>query len=100
RGLVGLGCRARDDVPTPEEEERVSGRVGVAIVGASGYAARELIRILLAHPRVTITAATSRQEESPRLDALHPSLARRTHLACEPFDAGRIADRAGFAFLA
>jgi N-acetyl-gamma-glutamyl-phosphate reductase len=75
-------------------------KLGVAIVGASGYAARELIRILLDHPGVTITAATSRQDESPRLTALHPSLARRIELACEAFDADRIAERASFAFLA
>lgn len=75
-------------------------KTGVAIVGASGYAARELIRILLAHPGVTITAATSRQDESPRLDELHPSLAGRIDLACEGFDARRIAERAGVAFLA
>ncbi len=73
---------------------------GVAIVGASGYAARELINILLNHPDVRIAAATSRQDESPRLDALHPSLARRIDLNCEPFDAARIAERASFAFLA
>jgi N-acetyl-gamma-glutamyl-phosphate reductase len=73
---------------------------GVAIVGASGYAARELINILLGHPRVRIAVATSRQDEAPRLDALHPSLARRIDLACEPFDADRIAERASFAFLA
>jgi N-acetyl-gamma-glutamyl-phosphate reductase len=72
----------------------------VAIVGASGYAALELIRILLHHPRVKIAAATSRQDESPRLEALHPSLARRIDLTCEPFDAARIAERASFAFLA
>jgi N-acetyl-gamma-glutamyl-phosphate reductase len=72
----------------------------VAIVGASGYAARELIRLLLNHPRVKIAAATSRQDESPRLDALHPGLARRIDLTCEPFDAARIAERASFAFLA
>ena len=77
----------------------MSGQVGVAIVGASGYAARELIRILLNHPRVRITVATSRQDEAPRLDALHPSLTRRIDLACEPFDADRIAERASFAFL-
>ena len=74
--------------------------IGVAIVGASGYAARELIRILLNHPRARITAATSRQDEAPRLDALHPSLTRRIDLACEPFDADRIAETATFAFLA
>ena len=75
-------------------------KIGVAIVGASGYAARELIDILLSHPQARITVATSRQNELPRLDALHPSLARRIDLACEPFDADRIAERASFAFLA
>ncbi|MFI5457460.1 MAG: N-acetyl-gamma-glutamyl-phosphate reductase [Isosphaerales bacterium] len=74
--------------------------IGVAIVGASGYAARELIRILLGHPHVRITAATSRQDESQRLEALHPSLARRIELKCEVFDADRIAGRASYALLA
>ena len=75
-------------------------QVGVAVVGASGYAARELIQILLKHPQVKITAATSRKDEAPRLDALHPSLTGRIDLACEVFDADRIAERARFAFLA
>ena len=66
---------------------------GVAIVGASGYASRELIRILLNHPGAEIRVATSRQDESPRVDALHPSLAGRIDLACEPFDADRLAER-------
>lgn len=74
--------------------------IGVAIVGASGYASRELIRILLNHPGVTITAATSRSDEAPRLDNLHPSLAGRIDLACEPFDADRIAEKARAVFLA
>ena len=72
---------------------------GVAIVGASGYAARELIRILLNHPGAKITAATSRSDEAPRLDALHPSLAGRIDLACRPFDADRVAEVASVAFL-
>jgi N-acetyl-gamma-glutamyl-phosphate reductase len=78
----------------------VTTKIDVAIVGASGYAARELIRILLGHPQVRITAATSRQDESLRLESLHPSLARRIELKCEVFDADRIADRASYAFLA
>jgi N-acetyl-gamma-glutamyl-phosphate reductase len=72
----------------------------VAIVGASGYAALELIRILLRHPAAKVTIATSRQEETPRLDALHPSLAHRINLACEVFDADRVAEAASVAFLA
>jgi N-acetyl-gamma-glutamyl-phosphate reductase len=72
----------------------------VAVVGASGYAARELLQILLKHPHARVTVATSRQDEAPRLDALHPSLSRRTDLVCELFDADRVAERASFAFLA
>ncbi|HWE38536.1 MAG TPA: N-acetyl-gamma-glutamyl-phosphate reductase [Isosphaeraceae bacterium] len=72
----------------------------VAIVGASGYAALELIRILLRHPGARITLATSRQDEAPRLDALHPSLSGRIDLACTAFDADRLAEKAGVAFLA
>jgi N-acetyl-gamma-glutamyl-phosphate reductase len=78
----------------------VTTKIGVAIVGASGYAARELIGILLNHPHVQITAATSRQDEAPSLASLHPSLARRIDLTCEAFDATRIAQRASYAFLA
>jgi N-acetyl-gamma-glutamyl-phosphate reductase len=78
----------------------VKTKFGVAIVGASGYSARELIRILLNHPLVEITAATSRQDEAPRLESLHPILARRIDLTCEVFDADRVAQRASYAFLA
>src|SRR5271165_4517308 len=78
----------------------MAAKTSVAIIGASGYAARELIRILLNHPHVTITVATSRQDEAPRLDALHPSLARRIDLTCDVFDADRVSDRASLAFLA
>ena len=74
-------------------------KTGVAIVGASGYGSRELIKILLNHPGASINVATSRSDEAPRVDALHPSLAGRIHLACEPFDADRIAASASFAFL-
>ncbi len=78
----------------------MSTKIGVAIVGASGYAARELIQILLHHPHVEITAATSRQDEAPKLASLHPSLTRRIDLTCQPFDADRIAQQASYAFLA
>jgi N-acetyl-gamma-glutamyl-phosphate reductase len=72
----------------------------VAIVGASGYTARELVQILLRHPGARIRVATSRSDEAPRLDALHPSLAGRIDLACQPFDADRVAEAARVAFLA
>ena len=72
----------------------------VAIVGASGYTARELILLLLRHPGVRINAATSRQDDAPRLDAIHPMLDGRIDLACTTFEPDRLAERASVAFLA
>src|SRR5262245_5438896 len=60
--------------------------VKVAIVGGSGYTAAELIKILLRHPGVKIEAVTSRQEGTPLVSDLHPSLTGRIDLRCEPFD--------------
>ncbi len=57
----------------------------VAILGGSGYTALELIRILLRHPAVELVAVTSRQEGTPLVSELHPSLSGRLDLRCEPF---------------
>ncbi len=58
----------------------------VAILGGSGYTAAELIKILLRHPNARIEAVTSRQEGTPAIAELHPSLFGRIDLNCEPFD--------------
>ena len=60
--------------------------IKIAILGGSGYTALELIHLLLRHPEVEIIAITSRQEGSPRLDEIHPSLAGRLDLRLEPLD--------------
>jgi len=65
----------------------------IAILGGSGYTAAELIKILLRHPGVEITAVTSRQEVTPLVAELHPSLTGRLDLRCEPFDADRLVSR-------
>jgi N-acetyl-gamma-glutamyl-phosphate reductase len=64
--------------------------IKVAILGGSGYTALELMKILLRHPAVEITAVASRQEgkDGPPLVAeLHPVLATRIDLRCETYDA-------------
>lgn len=58
----------------------------VAILGASGYGALELIKILLRHPNAEIVAVTSRDAGEPHISAVHPSLTNRLDLNCEPFD--------------
>jgi len=51
---------------------RMSPRVG--IVGGSGYTGVELLRILLAHPGVTVTHVTSRAERGQAVASVYPSL--------------------------
>jgi N-acetyl-gamma-glutamyl-phosphate reductase len=65
----------------------------VAILGGSGYTAAELIKILLRHPHAELVAVTSRQEGTPLVAELHPSLTGRVALRCEPFDADRLVAR-------
>ena len=48
--------------------------INVGIVGATGYAGVELIRLLLGHPAVAITRLTSRAEAGVRVDRLFPHL--------------------------
>jgi N-acetyl-gamma-glutamyl-phosphate reductase len=67
--------------------------VKVAILGGSGYTAVELIKILLRHPGAEIAAVTSRQEGTPLVTELHPSLTGRIGLRCEPFDPDRLVAR-------
>jgi len=72
----------------------------VAIVGATGYTALELIKILLNHPQAEIAALASRQEGSPPIEMIHPSLSGRLNLACENLTAAQVAERARFVFTA
>ncbi len=70
----------------------------VAIIGATGYSALEVIKTLLRHPHAEITTVTSRQEGNPHIAAVHPSLAGRLDLTCDNPSAESIAHRAEFAF--
>ncbi|MEX2288021.1 MAG: N-acetyl-gamma-glutamyl-phosphate reductase [Planctomycetaceae bacterium] len=74
--------------------------VDVAILGATGYSALELIRILLGHPEAKLTVLTSRQEGSPSVSSIHPSLHSRLDLRCEDLTPEQVAKRARFAFCA
>ena len=47
----------------------------VGIVGASGYSGEELVRLLLAHPHVELTAVTSRQYAGQSLAQIFPRFA-------------------------
>jgi N-acetyl-gamma-glutamyl-phosphate reductase len=72
--------------------------IRVAILGATGYTALELIKILLRHPQVEIAAVTSRQEGRPSIGAIHPSLSGRLSLAVEDPSPDELASRADCVF--
>jgi N-acetyl-gamma-glutamyl-phosphate reductase len=72
--------------------------VDVAVYGATGYTALELIRILLRHPYARITAVTSRQDAGKPIHAVHPSLHGRLDLQFEELPPGELASRAEVVF--
>jgi LysW-gamma-L-alpha-aminoadipyl-6-phosphate/LysW-L-glutamyl-5-phosphate reductase len=62
-------------------------RQRVSIVGASGYAGGELLRILLAHPSVDVVQATSERLAGKPVTLAHPNLRGRTALQFTPVSA-------------
>jgi N-acetyl-gamma-glutamyl-phosphate reductase len=72
--------------------------IRVAILGASGYSALELMKLLLRHPDVKIAALTTRQTDEKPVGEVHPSLAGRLDLKLENLSAGQVAERADCVF--
>lgn len=72
--------------------------VRVGILGATGYTALELMKILLRHPDVEITTLTSRQEDRPHIATVHPQLAGRVDLHLEDLAPGAVVERADCVF--
>ncbi|MFP6649936.1 MAG: N-acetyl-gamma-glutamyl-phosphate reductase [Pirellulaceae bacterium] len=70
----------------------------VGILGARGYAALELIKILLRHPAVEITVLTSRLVDEPHVSEVHPQLAGRLDLGLEQFDLESLVGRVDVVF--
>lgn len=52
----------------------MASRIRVGIVGGTGYTGVELVRLLVAHPKVELAAITSRSDAGTRVDAMFPSL--------------------------
>ena len=70
----------------------------VAVIGATGYAGQELVRILVRHPGVELTLATASQANSQPRPL--PALARLWDGQVVPLDLDSVAEAAEVAFLA
>ena len=72
----------------------------VGVVGATGYAGAELVRILSGHPDVELTIITSRQYSGEMFDSIYPSMAGSVNLVCEEFVADHVCGNADVIFMA
>lgn len=58
----------------------MSDRIQASIIGASGYAGGELLRLLLDHPHVEVKQVTSERHQTKFVHSVHPNLRGRTQL--------------------
>ena len=72
----------------------------VAILGATGYTALELLKILARHPQAEVVALTTRQSGNPSVADVHPSLTGLFELPCENLSHREVEKRAEFVFCA
>ena len=70
------------------------------IVGATGYTGVELLRLLLLHPEIEITALTSQKYAGMPIDQVFPSLTGCLDLKCEELSMDRVAAKTDFVFTA
>lgn len=75
-------------------------KLRAAVVGATGYAGAELVRILSGHPDAELTLITSRKQAGQHYDTIYPALKKVVRLACGDSDAAVVAENADVAFLA
>ena len=72
----------------------------VGIIGATGYTGVELLRLLLLHPEVEVTALTSQKYSGIPINDVFPSLMSRFDLKCEELSLDRISQQVDFVFTA
>lgn len=72
----------------------------VGVFGASGYVGGELLRLLLAHPRIELTAATSNTYAGEYIHRVHPNLKGQTTLKFMRPEPSKVADLCDILFMA
>ncbi len=72
----------------------------VGIIGATGYTGLELLRFLIHHPEVEITALTSQKYAGLEIGQVFPALMNQLQIKCEELSPERISERTDFIFTA
>ena len=68
--------------------------IKVGIIGATGYAGAECIRLLAGHPGFKISCVVSKTFEGRKISDVYSSLAGICDLECESLDYAAISDKA------
>ncbi|MDO5310150.1 MAG: N-acetyl-gamma-glutamyl-phosphate reductase [Planctomycetia bacterium] len=66
--------------------------IKIGVLGATGYTALELLKLLRRHPQAEVIAVTSRENVSP-IAEVHPSLTGQYSICCENLKPQDLADR-------
>jgi len=74
--------------------------IRVGVIGATGYAGAELVRILRGHPDIELTTITSRQYTGVRFDTVYPSMKGLVNLICEELSVDVVCKKADVIFTA
>jgi N-acetyl-gamma-glutamyl-phosphate reductase len=73
--------------------------IRVGVIGATGYAGAEVVRILSGHPEVKINVLTSTQYVGTPFDAVYPSMTGFVDISCTEFVLDEIAKRCDLVFI-
>ncbi len=71
-----------------------------AVIGGTGYAGVELVRILLGHPHAELTMITSRQYAGRPFSDIYPAMAGIVNLSCQAFSEEAVSEAADVVFTA
>jgi len=74
--------------------------IRVGIVGATGFVAEELVRILMQHPTAQVVELVSSSHQGKRLDEIFPSFRGFSPLVLSSYDGVRLAKNCDVVFLA
>jgi len=74
--------------------------IKVAVVGATGYAGEELLKILVGHSQVEITSLSAKIDKPQKIGQIFPHFSGKIDLICEAPDFSRIVPECDSAFLA
>lgn len=74
--------------------------IRVGVVGATGYAGAELVRLLNGHPDIEVTMLVSRQYTGVRFDTVYPAFKGIIEHICHELDVQKICDATDVVFLA